>query len=108
MYFENTMTNDELVQQLQEAQALIAKQAARLAELEARLAELEQKLDEAQRRGKRQATPFSKILLANWHRVAARFPRPGCGDRAPTISPTSLFSASPILSWKFIEKQAIG
>jgi transposase len=54
------MTNDELVQQLQEAQALIAKQAARLAELEARLAELEQKLDEAQRRGKRQATPFSK------------------------------------------------
>jgi transposase len=60
MYFENTMTNDELVQQLQEAQALIAKQAARLAELEARLAELEQKLDEAQRRGKRQATPFSK------------------------------------------------
>lgn len=35
-------------------------QAARIAELEARLAELEQKLDEAQRRGKRQATPFSK------------------------------------------------
>ena len=54
------MTNDELVQQLQEAQALIAKQAARLAELEARLVDLEQKLDEAQRRGKRQATPFSK------------------------------------------------
>jgi transposase len=60
VYFENTMTNDELVQQLKEAQALIAKQAARIAELEARLAELEQKLDEAQRRGKRQATPFSK------------------------------------------------
>ncbi len=38
------MANDELVQQLQEAQALIAKQAARLAELEARLAELEQRL----------------------------------------------------------------
>jgi transposase len=54
------MTNDELVQHLKEAQALIAKQAARIAELEARLAELEQKLDEAQRRGKRQATPFSK------------------------------------------------
>jgi transposase len=60
MYLESTMTNDELVQQLQEAHALIAKQAARIAELEARLAELEQKLDEAQRRGKRQATPFSK------------------------------------------------
>jgi transposase len=54
------MTNDELVQHLKEAQALIAKQAARLAELEARLAELEQKLDDAHRRGKRQATPFSK------------------------------------------------
>jgi transposase len=60
MYPESTMTNDELLQQLKEAQALIAKQAARIAELEARLAELEQKLDEAQRRGKRQATPFSK------------------------------------------------
>lgn len=54
------MTNDELLQQLQAAQDLIAKQAARIAELEARIAELEQKLDEAQRRGKRQATPFSK------------------------------------------------
>ena len=54
------MTNDELVQHLKEAQALIAKQAARITELEARLAELEQKLDEAQRHGKRQATPFSK------------------------------------------------
>jgi transposase len=54
------MTNDALVQQLQEAQALIAKQATRIAELEARIAELEQKLDEQQRRGKRQATPFSK------------------------------------------------
>jgi hypothetical protein len=54
------MTNDELVQHLQEARALIAKQATRIAELEARLAELEQKLDDAQRRSKRQATPFSK------------------------------------------------
>ena len=54
------MTNDELVQQLKEAQDLIAKQAARIAALEARIAELEQQLDEAQRRGKRQATPFSK------------------------------------------------
>ena len=54
------MTHDELLQQLKEAQALIAKQAARIAELEARLAELEQKLAEAQRRGRRQATPFSK------------------------------------------------
>jgi transposase len=60
------MTLDELVQQLAEAQALIAKQviivkqAALIAKLEARIAELEQKLDEAQRRGKRQATPFSK------------------------------------------------
>ena len=53
VYPENIMTNDELVQQLQEAQALIAKQAARITELEARLAELEQKLDEAQRHGKR-------------------------------------------------------
>jgi len=60
VYLENIMTNDELVQHLQEAQALIAKQAARITELEARLAELEQKLDEAQRHGKRQATPFSK------------------------------------------------
>ena len=54
------MTNDELVQQLKEAQGLIVKQAAHIAELEARIAELEQKLDEAQRRSKRQATPFSK------------------------------------------------
>ena len=54
------MTLEELVRQLAEAQSIIAKQAARIAELEARIAELEQKLDEAQRRGKRQATPFSK------------------------------------------------
>ena len=54
------MTNDEPLQQLKEAQDLIAKQTARIAELEAHIAELEQKLDEAQRRGKRQATPFSK------------------------------------------------
>ncbi len=54
------MTNDEALQQLKKAQVLIAKQAAHIAELEARIAELEQKLDEQQRRGKRQATPFSK------------------------------------------------
>jgi len=54
------MTTDELLAQLAAAQALLAKQATRIAELEARLAELEQKLDEQQRRGKRQATPFSK------------------------------------------------
>ena len=54
------MTNDELLHQLQEAQALIAKQAALIAELKARIAELERQLDEAHRRGKRQATPFSK------------------------------------------------
>ena len=54
------MTYDELVQQLQEALALIAKQAARIAELEAHIAELEQQLEEQLRRGKRQATPFSK------------------------------------------------
>lgn len=60
VYLESTMTNAILLRQLEEARALIAKQAARIAELEARVAELEQKLDEAQRRGKRQATPFSK------------------------------------------------
>jgi transposase len=60
VYRKNTMTNDELIQQFKEAQALIAKQAALIAELKARIAELEQKLDETQRRGKRQATPFSK------------------------------------------------
>jgi transposase len=68
------MTNDELVQQLNEGHALIANQVARIAELEAllakqaahlvaleaRIAELERQLDDAQRRGKRQATPFSK------------------------------------------------
>ena len=54
------MTNDELFQQLQEAQALIAQQAALIAELKTRIAELERQLDEAHRRGKRQATPFSK------------------------------------------------
>jgi transposase len=60
VYRKDTVTNDELVRQLQEAHALIAQQAARIAELEARLAELEQRLDEQQRRGKRQAAPFSK------------------------------------------------
>ena len=60
MYPASAMTNDELVQQLQAALALIAKQATRIAELEARIAELERQLDETQRRGKRQATPFSK------------------------------------------------
>jgi transposase len=54
------MTNDELVQQLQAAQVTIAKQAELIAELKTRIAELERKLDEQQRRGKRQATPFSK------------------------------------------------
>lgn len=54
------MTNEELLQHLEEAHALIAKQATRIAELEARILELEQKLDDQQRRGKRQATPFSK------------------------------------------------
>lgn len=54
------MTTDELLAQLAAAQALIAKQAARIAELEARIVALEQQLDDQQRRGKRQATPFSK------------------------------------------------
>lgn len=54
------MTNDEFIQQLQEAHAIIAKLTARIAELESRIAELEQQLDDQQRRGKRQATPFSK------------------------------------------------
>jgi transposase len=54
------MTNDALMQQLTEAHTLIAQQAAYIGQLEARLAELEQQLDEQQRRGKRQATPFSK------------------------------------------------
>jgi transposase len=55
-YLESTVTPDELVQQA----TVIAKLQARIAELEARIAELEQQLDEAHRRGKRQATPFSK------------------------------------------------
>ena len=54
------MTIDELLRQLMEAQALIAKQQTRIAELEARIAELIEQLNEAQRRAKRQATPFSK------------------------------------------------
>lgn len=54
------MTTDELLQQLAEAQAIIAKQQARIAELEARIAELEQKLDEAQRRSKRQSAGLSR------------------------------------------------
>jgi len=54
------MTYNELVQQLEAAYALIAKQATHIAGLEARIAELEQQLDDHQRRGKRQATPFSK------------------------------------------------
>ena len=65
---------DELLKQVADLQALvtqqaatIAQQAATIARLEAtiakqaaRIAELEQQLDDAQRRGKRQATPFSK------------------------------------------------
>jgi transposase len=60
VYRKNTMTNDEAEHQLKEAQSVIAKQATLIAELQARIAELEQKLDEAQRRGQRQAAPFSK------------------------------------------------
>ena len=54
------MTTAELLQQLTEAQDLIAKQALHIKELETRIRELEQKLSEAQRSGKRQAAPFSK------------------------------------------------
>ena len=61
------MNRAELLQELEEAQALIAKQAKRIKELEARVHELEQCLDKldsqlkgAQRSGKRQAAPFSK------------------------------------------------
>ena len=66
MYGSLMLTMDNWLQQLTDAQALLAQQAATLARLEAtiaqqaaRIAELEQQLDEAQRRGKRQATPFS-------------------------------------------------
>lgn len=54
------MTNEELLQHLEKAHALNVRQAARIAELEARIVDLEKKLDDQQRRGKRQATPFSK------------------------------------------------
>ena len=54
------MSVEELLQQLTEAQALIAKQTVQIRDLEARIHELEQKLEEAQHRGKRQAAPFSK------------------------------------------------
>ena len=54
------MNPEELLQQLAEAQSLIAKQAMHIKDLEARIRELEQKLEEAQRSGKRQAAPFSK------------------------------------------------
>ena len=68
------MAMDELLKQMAELQALgaqqtatIAQQAATIVRLEAtiaqqaaRIAELEQQLADAQRRGKRQATPFSK------------------------------------------------
>lgn len=54
------MNTEELLQQLAEAQVLIAKQAMHIKDLEARIRELEQKLEEAQRSGKRQAAPFSK------------------------------------------------
>ena len=67
MYGSRNMTMDDWVQPLASAQALIAQQAATIVRLEAslaqqaaRIAELEQQLDKAQRRGKRQATPFSK------------------------------------------------
>jgi transposase len=61
------MTMDDLWQQWAAAQALNAQLAGALVRLEAplaqqaaRITELEQQLDEAQRRSKRQATPFSK------------------------------------------------
>jgi transposase len=43
-----------------ELQATVARQATLIVKLEARVAELEVELDETRRRGKRQATPFSK------------------------------------------------
>jgi transposase len=58
---------DELLNQLADLQAMVRQQAATIARLEAtiaqqavRIAELEQQLHDSQRRGKRQATPFSK------------------------------------------------
>jgi transposase len=67
VYGSSVSTMDELLKQLAELQALVTQQAATIARLEAtvaqqatRMAELEQQLDDAQRRGKRQATPFSK------------------------------------------------
>ncbi len=61
------MNLDELLQQLAAVQALNTQLATTLTRLEvtiaqqaARIAELEQQLDDAQRRTKRQATPFAK------------------------------------------------
>lgn len=66
-YRVSMLTIDEVLEQLQRAQATQAEQAVLIAQLHAtierqvaRIAELEQQLDDAQRRGKRQATPFSK------------------------------------------------
>ncbi len=67
VYGRSNMSLDELLAQLAAAQALNARLAGTLMRLEAtvaqqaaRIAELEQQLDDAQRRSKRQATPFSK------------------------------------------------
>lgn len=67
VYGSAVMTMDGLTKQLADLQALVTQQTTTIARLEAtvaqqaaRIAELEQQLDDAQRRGKRQATPFSK------------------------------------------------
>lgn len=74
VYGSGVSTMNELLKQLAELQALVRQQAATItqqgtaigrleatiAQQAARIAELEQQLDDAQRRGKRQATPFSK------------------------------------------------
>ena len=60
VYGERMQTLEELQQALSTAQTTIAQQAEQLARLQARLTELEQQLLEAQRRSRRQATPFSK------------------------------------------------
>jgi transposase len=53
-------TYDELVEIVRELRELVGKQAEELAAKDRRIAELERIIEELQRRGKRQAAPFSK------------------------------------------------
>lgn len=75
-------TYDELVEIVRELRELVGKQAEELAAKDRRIAELERIIEELQRRGKRQAAPFSKGAPSLNPKPPGRKPGGGYGRQA--------------------------